>query len=293
MISLLAIFALAATADASRQAPSWSRDVAPILYASCVECHRPDQAAPFPLLRYEDDAAKRARTIARVTTRGSMPPWHPVEGHGDFRDARGLAAAQRDLLARWAESGAPRGDPALAPAPPEFAVAWATLPDGAERRLFYIDDWDFNWQGRYEYAAPVALPAGSVVHVELRYDNSAENPRNPAHPPRRVTWGLESTDEMGAISFVATAREARDTDALRASIREHGREARRHHVQVRVDGYTRVMRLDRDGDGRLSAEEIPAAYREDLARLDRNDDGELDADELAVLRRREERDGER
>ena len=48
MFPLLTIFALAAPVDA----PTWSRDVAPILYATCVECHRQDQAAPFPLLRY-------------------------------------------------------------------------------------------------------------------------------------------------------------------------------------------------------------------------------------------------
>ena len=58
--------------------------------------------------------------------------------------------------------------------------AVAEMPDGSEKKLFAIDDWDFNWQGRYNYAEPVRLPKGTVVRTTLVYDNSADNPRNRA-----------------------------------------------------------------------------------------------------------------
>ena len=79
--------------------------------------------------------------------------------------------------------------------------ATATLPDGTERPLLWIQDWDFNWQDGYNYKQPVLLPKGTRVDVRITYDNSAGNPHNPSSPPKRVLWGEESTDEMGSISF--------------------------------------------------------------------------------------------
>jgi hypothetical protein len=80
--------------------------------------------------------------------------------------------------------------------------AWATLPDGSERPLIWIKDWDFNWQDGYNYKQPVILPKGTRVDVRIVYDNSADNPRNPSNPPKRVWWGEQSTDEMGSVSFM-------------------------------------------------------------------------------------------
>jgi hypothetical protein len=72
----------------------------------------------------------------------------------------------------------------------------ATLPDGRVSPLLWIDDWDFNWQGQYHFARPVPLPKGTRLDVVAYYDNSAANPANPSHPPRRVKFGSASTDEM-------------------------------------------------------------------------------------------------
>jgi len=71
-----------------------------------------------------------------------------------------------------------------------------TRPDGNVQRLLWIDDWDLNWQGQYHFAKPVPLPRGTVVELVGIYDNSAGNPRNPNKPPRRVTFGPASTNEM-------------------------------------------------------------------------------------------------
>ena len=103
-------------------APTFTRDVAPILYKHCAVCHHAGQVAPFPLLTYED-AARRARLIANVTASRYMPPWKPVGGH--FQNERRLTSAEIATLRRWAASGTPEGDPKFAPPVPHFSSDWA------------------------------------------------------------------------------------------------------------------------------------------------------------------------
>ncbi len=81
-----------------------------------------------------------------------------------------------------------------------------TLPGGVTRDLFRIDRWDFDWQDDYRFVEPVAVPAGATIAFEYEFDNSADNPQNPSRPPRRVTFGQESTDEMATLTLqVSTA----------------------------------------------------------------------------------------
>jgi hypothetical protein len=93
--------------------------------------------------------------------------------------------------------------------------ATATKPDGSTEPLLWIQDWDFNWQDRYDYKTPVSLPKGTRIDVTITYDNSADNPRNPCNPPRRVKWGIQSFDEMGAVGFLMVAANKEDEEALR------------------------------------------------------------------------------
>ena len=74
--------------------------------------------------------------------------------------------------------------------------ASATLPDGTKKTLIHIPLWNLNWQAVYRYADPVFLPKGTVVALRYVYDNSADNPLNPNHPPIRVRAGNRSSDEM-------------------------------------------------------------------------------------------------
>ncbi|MCS6775161.1 MAG: redoxin family protein [Chloroherpetonaceae bacterium] len=77
----------------------------------------------------------------------------------------------------------------------------AILPDGSERLLVDVPDWDFNWQMTYVFKQPVRLPRGTRLEVEARYDNSSSNPFNPNTPPKEVRYGEQSTDEM-CVAFL-------------------------------------------------------------------------------------------
>jgi len=77
--------------------------------------------------------------------------------------------------------------------------AYATLPDGSRKWLIRIPDWNFNWQSVFYYREPLALPKGALIAMRFHYDNSAANVRNPHQPPRLVTSGDQSTDEMAHL----------------------------------------------------------------------------------------------
>ncbi len=81
--------------------------------------------------------------------------------------------------------------------------ARAVLPDGSAFPLIHIADWDFNWQGVYQYDRPIRLPKGTRIEMSYVYDNSSANPHNPSHPPRRVKYGEKTTDEMAALVVTA------------------------------------------------------------------------------------------
>jgi len=450
-------FSAGSSSSAQRAPVTFTRDVAPILFKSCVSCHRPDGAAPFPLLTY-DDAKNRAAAIVAATRDRRMPPWKPEPGYGEFLDERRLTGDELSTLARWLEDGLIEGDPAQLPPSPSWkghwqlgtpdlvietapytlrassddiyrnfvlpielsttryiraweflpgsnavhhatmhfdrtrssrrlddqdpepgyeglvphsamspdgyflgwlpglasniapaGMAWplhagadlimmlhlkpggrtdtiqpklglyfsdapprlqpilirltrqhmdiapgerkyvvtdsfpvevdvdlytiqphahllarevksyATLPDGTRRSLIYIRDWDFNWQGVFRYARPQFLPAGTTVTFEFTYDNSAANPRNPHHPPRRVTYGQHTTDEMAELWLQVVTRNPADRARLAGAAREH---------IVREDIIGVEKRLETDSDNATLHDDVALLHAE-AGHLDR------------------------
>ncbi len=138
----------------------------------------------------------------------------------------------------------------------------ATLPDGSEKKLVHVNDWDFNWQMVYGLKDPIKLPAGSQVNLTASYDNSANNPVNPTTPPRNVTWGEQTTDEM-CIAFLSytvdsehlTKGEAAEN--LPGGLGGGGGDG--------LGGKNSVIRqmalrmFDKDGDGKLNEQERQTA----------------------------------
>lgn len=121
----------AVASSASREAaigqralpPTWSRDIASVLYNNCATCHHPGGAAPFSLLTYAD-AKRWGPQLMAVTQSRFMPPWLPEPGYGDFADARRLSDHDRALIKQWVTNKMPQGEPAMAPAPPRYDSNW-------------------------------------------------------------------------------------------------------------------------------------------------------------------------
>jgi hypothetical protein len=82
--------------------------------------------------------------------------------------------------------------------------SWAVKPGGEVVPLIDIPEWDFRWQDMYPFRSPIFLPAGTVIHSEGVYDNTAANPSNPNNPPQLVHAGEATTDEMFLFFFAWT-----------------------------------------------------------------------------------------
>ena len=126
-----------AAAQAPEAVPTFTRDVAPILYENCVTCHRPDNIAPMALLEYAD-ARPWARSIKDLVVSREMPPW-PADPRNSmkFRNERYLEQHEIDTIAAWVDAGAPRGNPADQPAKPDFPAGW-TYEGGEPDHVFEL-----------------------------------------------------------------------------------------------------------------------------------------------------------
>lgn len=121
----VALLALVVSSSHVRAAnPTFTKDVAPILWKNCASCHHQGHVAPFSLLTFKD-AARRAKFIADITASRRMPPWRAAPGYGPhFINERRLGEADIKTLARWAEIGAPEGNLRDLPPPPKFPEGW-------------------------------------------------------------------------------------------------------------------------------------------------------------------------
>lgn len=102
---------------------TFNRDIAPIIFHSCASCHRPGEAAPFPLLSY-DDVKKHAHQIAEVTRTRNMPPWLPTPQELKFTDEMRLPDEQIALIQNWVKDGAVEGPPSDLRPQPKFVEGW-------------------------------------------------------------------------------------------------------------------------------------------------------------------------
>jgi hypothetical protein len=117
----------ASSAPAPEQAaPTFTRDVAPILYKNCTSCHRTGEIGPMPLVSYQD-VRPWAKSIKSKVVSREMPPWGADPTHGTFKGDRSLSAAAIETIARWADAGAPKGDDGDLPPLPTFPAGW---PEG-------------------------------------------------------------------------------------------------------------------------------------------------------------------
>ena len=109
--------------SASAQTPTFTKDVAPIVFAKCAGCHRPGEVAPMSLLSFKDVRPWASAIKEKVSTR-IMPPWHADRAYGAFRNNPSLSQGEIDTIVSWVNAGAPEGNPKDTPALPKFAEGW-------------------------------------------------------------------------------------------------------------------------------------------------------------------------
>jgi peroxiredoxin len=145
----------------------------------------------------------------------------------------------------------------------------AILPSGDRQTLLEVPNYDFNWQTAYRFADPLELPEGTRLHCVAHFDNSADNLNNP-DPAKTVRWGEQTWDEMmiGYFDYVVPVnQELNRTSADR--------------LQERIQSL--FAQLDKNGDGKIVVDEVPAKHRLFFKPLDRDNDDALTVEELAGL----------
>lgn len=113
---------------ANSTAPTFNKDVLPLLQANCQQCHRPGEIAPMSLLTY-NEARPWAKAIKAAVVSRKMPPWFADPNVGHFANDRRLSEAQIQTLVSWVDNGAPEGNAKDRPAPRVFQEGWNLKPD--------------------------------------------------------------------------------------------------------------------------------------------------------------------
>ncbi|MDE2849037.1 MAG: cytochrome c [Acidobacteriota bacterium] len=123
LLALLATALVATSPAAADDEPTYTRDIAPIFFKNCVQCHRTGEVAPMSLMTYRE-ARPWARSIARAVENRDMPPWSGESENHVWSNDLSLTASEIETIVDWAKSGGPQGDPADLPKAPTFPKGW-------------------------------------------------------------------------------------------------------------------------------------------------------------------------
>jgi tetratricopeptide (TPR) repeat protein/mono/diheme cytochrome c family protein len=184
---------LATAAQAAEAAPTFAKDIAPLLYARCASCHQPDGDAPFSLISY-DEVRRRATQIAEVTKRRYMPPWKPGEP-GTFLGERRLTEQEIERIQEWVAAGTPQGQADDAPVPPRASSAWLL---GAPDLLLTLPRYTLDADGLDVFRNFVVSVPGAGTHyvrgLEFRPGSRAVHHANIRIDPTSASRRLDDAD---------------------------------------------------------------------------------------------------
>jgi hypothetical protein len=165
----------------------------------------------------------------------------------------------------------------------------AEYPDGTQKVLLDVPEFDFNWQFGYLLPEPMAIPKGTVIRAVAHHDNSIGNPYNP-DPSKKIKWGSETTDEMmiGFMDYTYASLkdsqselpDAGGAPAQRTNRNARGGNATSRNLNNNV-GAARILRgFDNNKDGVIQRSEIPDAFNDFFEIFDRDQDGKVTREEL-------------
>jgi mono/diheme cytochrome c family protein len=189
---LAVVLGLPAAAWAADTPVTFAKDVAPIFYKSCVECHRPTMFAPMSLMTY-DDARPYARSIKQRVVGRVMPPWGADPAHGTFKNDPRLSEQEIATIAAWVDGGAAKGDDKDLPPQPQFAEGWTigkpdavftmdeeyTIPAGGTIPYLYFRVPTHLTEDKWIQAIEIKPGARSHVHHVIAFTQKAGEALNP------------------------------------------------------------------------------------------------------------------
>jgi len=155
-------------------APTFYRDVLPILENRCQECHRPGEVAPMAFVTYQQ-TRPWAKAIREAVLLKKMPPWFAEPGYGPFANDRSLTAQEMDTLVQWANAGAPEGSAEDRPAARQWTEGWNIPHPDAVLAMPHVFSLPASGDVEYQY---IVIPTGFtedkwVQVAELRPSNRA------------------------------------------------------------------------------------------------------------------------
>jgi hypothetical protein len=232
-LAAVALGGLQADAQAPQSAvPTFTKDVAPILYKNCVGCHRPGDIGPMSLLSY-DQARPYAKAIHARVSDGSMPPWHAEAPIGTFKNDRRLSPTEVETIEEWVAGGSPQGNPKDMPSPPVFETGWSIgkpdvvltmatafdVPASGEVPYRYFELPTNFTEDKWVQAIELRPGARSVVHHILAFARDPKaaapgarqadyTPRNPVATPPGGAAGAAGRGALAGGGAAAAGRGA-------------------------------------------------------------------------------------
>lgn len=216
----LAITAVGISSKASGEkgsapaAPTFTKDVAPIFFKNCAECHRPGEIAPMSLMNFKE-VRPWAKSIREKIVSREMPPWHADPAHGQWSNDKRMSQKEIDTIVSWIDGGTKEGDPKDLPAAPKFAKGWQigepdvtflmpeefTVPaEGTVPYMYFTVPSNFTED---KYIAAMEARAGdlSVVHHIVVY---IRDPKDKTPRKQDIGTGLLGALSPGNTPFIAS-----------------------------------------------------------------------------------------
>jgi mono/diheme cytochrome c family protein len=214
-LSSLLVVAVSASGPA---APTFTKDVAPILYSRCVECHRPGEIAPMSLLSYKE-VRPWAKSIKQRVLERSMPPWSADPKYGHFANDPTLSEKEIATIVGWVDAGSPKGDDKDAPPVPKFIEGWTigqpdvvlsmtkpySIPaDGTIPYLYFTIPTGFK-EDKWIQAMEIRPGNRSVVHHVIAFVQEVGEAPGGAQRGRGQLGGI-TPNKTGVVFSPGTAR---------------------------------------------------------------------------------------
>jgi mono/diheme cytochrome c family protein len=218
VLATFCIVAMAAgSGDRTKGKVTFNKDVAPIFFNNCVQCHRSGEIAPMSLLSFKD-ARPWARSIKEKVVTGVMPPWHADPHYGEFSNDRRLSKKDIDTIVAWVDQGANEGIAKDLPPAPQFLDGWNI---GKPDAVFYLpQEFAVPATGVVEYkyfnvptgfkedkwiqAAEIRPGVRGVVHHIIVFAQSPNSPQRlivgyaPGEQPAVISKGLAKKIPAGS-----------------------------------------------------------------------------------------------